>query len=128
MTAPDDLRASSWSGRLSRSAHEAERLDLAVYSAIAATPTPSLDRALSWLSRAADYSRLSISSAVVLGLVGGERGRRAAAMGLTSVAVTSAALNLGLKFVFRRRRPDRIEQRVPLPRHVPMPSSTAFPS
>ena len=37
-----------------RAAREAARLDLAVYTAVADTPTPSLDRALNGLSRAAD--------------------------------------------------------------------------
>ena len=37
---------------------EAERLDLAVYAAIAATPTPAMDAALRRLSRAADRSSL----------------------------------------------------------------------
>src|SRR5947199_4167200 len=87
------------SDRFPRSIGEAERLDLAVYSAIAATPTPGLDRALSRLSRAADYSRLSIAASGALGLLGGSRGRRAAILGLSSVAVTSAVMNLGLKTV-----------------------------
>jgi membrane-associated phospholipid phosphatase len=131
MTTPDvsdDFAGSRRSGWLARSAEEAGRLDLAVYSAIATTPTPGLDDALSRLSRAADYSRLSIASAAALGLAGGSRGRTAAMMGLASVAVTSAALNLGIKSIVRRRRPDRVGQQVPLPRQVPMPSSTAFPS
>jgi membrane-associated phospholipid phosphatase len=115
-------------GWFSKSAEEAGRLDLAVYSAIATTPTPGLDRSLSRLSQAADYSRLSIGSAVALSLFGGSRGRSASVMGLASVTVTSAILNLGIKSIFRRRRPDRVQQQVPLPRHVPMPSSTAFPS
>lgn len=113
---------------LSRSVQDAERLDLAVYAAIAATPTPALDSGLSRLSRAADYSRLSIASAAVLGLTAGSRGREAAKMGLASVAVTSTAMNLGLKSLIRRRRPDRLAQEVPLPRQVPMPSSSSFPS
>jgi membrane-associated phospholipid phosphatase len=107
---------------------EVGALDLAVYAAVAGTPTPSLDRALNRLSRAANYSRLSIASAAVLWLIGGSRGREAAAMGLASVAVTSIVLNLGIKTAVRRRRPDREDQEVPLARRVPMPSSTAFPS
>ena len=55
----------------SRAAKEAAALDRAVYSAVADTPTPSLDRALSQLSRAADYSRLSIASAAVLSVTEG---------------------------------------------------------
>jgi undecaprenyl-diphosphatase len=37
---------------------ELEALDVAVYAAIAASPTPTLDRAFSALSRAADHSKL----------------------------------------------------------------------
>jgi membrane-associated phospholipid phosphatase len=103
-------------------------LDVAVYAAIAATPTPRLDGTLSRLSRAADYSRLSIASAGVLWVTGGARGRCAAGMGLASVAVTSSALNLGVKSMVRRRRPDRLVQGVPALRQVPMPTSTSFPS
>jgi len=115
-------------GWLLRAAQETRRLDLAVYAAIAATPTPSLDTGLGRLSRAANHSRLSIVSAAMLALWGGQRGRQGAKLGLASVAVTSAVLNLGVKPLVRRRRPDRAAQRVPLARHVRMPSSTAFPS
>jgi len=111
-----------------RAADETRRLDVAVYSTIAATPTPSLDRALSRLSHAANYSRLSIASAAVLSLTAGPRGRYAATVGLASIAVTSAVLNLGVKQIVRRRRPDRVKNEVPLLRQVPMPSSASFPS
>ncbi len=111
-----------------RAAEEAGRLDLAVYSAVADSPTPSLDRVLGRLSEAANYSRLSIASAAVLSAAGGRRGRAAAAMGLASVGVTATVLNLGVKSVVRRRRPDRVEHGVPPSRHVRMPSSSAFPS
>jgi membrane-associated phospholipid phosphatase len=113
---------------LSRSAAQAKQLDLAVYAAIAATPTPSLDRGLSLLSQAANYSRLSMSCAAVLAATAGERGREAAKMGMASVLVTSIAMNLGAKPIVRRRRPDRVGQEVPLARHVRMPESTSFPS
>jgi undecaprenyl-diphosphatase len=122
------FRGPQQSARFGHSVKEAERVDLAVYSAIAAASTPSLDRALRRLSRAADYSRLSIASAVILATTGGRRGREAATVGLASVAVTSAILNLAVKPLVHRRRPDRAAARVPLPRHVRMPSSTAFPS
>lgn len=111
-----------------RAAQEAGQLDLAVYTAVADTPTSSLDRALGALSDAADYSRLSIAAAAVLATVGGRRGRAAATSGLASVAVTATVLNLGFKPLVRRRRPDRLEHGVPLARHVRMPSSSAFPS
>ena len=107
---------------------EAERLDVAVYAAIARTETPTLDRAMSRLSRAADYSKLSLAAAALLSAVGGERGRRAAALGLASVGVTATVVNVALKPAGRRRRPDRLAQEVPLARHVRMPSSSSFPS
>jgi membrane-associated phospholipid phosphatase len=107
---------------------DAERVDVALYAAIAQTPTPSLDRAMARLSSAADYSKLSLLSAALLGAAGGRRGRRAAAMGLASVAATSGLVNLGLKPLGRRRRPDRAAMLVPVARHVRMPASTSFPS
>jgi undecaprenyl-diphosphatase len=105
-----------------------ERLDIALYAAIAQTPTPALDRAMARLSRAADYSRLSLAAAAVLTATGGRRGRRAAAIGLAAVAVTASLVNLGVKPLGRRQRPDRAAEQVPLARHVRMPSSTSFPA
>ena len=105
---------------------DADRLDLAVYAAIAATETPALDRALSKLTRAADYSKLSLAAAAGLAAFGGPSGRRAAGGGLASLAVTAAVVNLGFKLAARRRRPDPAG--VPLARQVPMPVSRSFPS
>jgi membrane-associated phospholipid phosphatase len=107
---------------------EAKRVDGALYAAIASTPTPTLDEAMSRLSHAADYSRLSIAAAVALGLTGGPTGRRAAACGLASVGLTATVVNVAVKPLSRRRRPDRMAENVPLGRHVPMPTSTSFPS
>src|SRR2546423_13372682 len=107
---------------------DARRVDTAVYAAIASTPTPSLDRGMSRLSRAADHSKLSLAAAALLALAGGNAGRRAAAMGLASVATTSAGVNLVIKPLGMRRRPDRGAESVPLARHVPMPASSSFPS
>jgi membrane-associated phospholipid phosphatase len=107
---------------------EARRLDLAGYAALAATETPELDRAMAGLSRAADYSRLSLSAAAGLALLGGKRGRRAAFCGIASVAVTATVVNVAVKPLARRRRPDRVAVAVPLARQVPMPSSRSFPS
>jgi len=107
---------------------EAERVDLAVYGAIAQTETPALDRALSRLSRAADYSRLSIASAGVLSVAGGPRGRRAARVGLSCLAVTAVVVNAGLKPLARRRRPDRAARAAPPGWQVRMPASRSMPS
>jgi undecaprenyl-diphosphatase len=107
---------------------EVDRLDLAAYAAIAATPTPTLDRAFRRLSRAADYSKLWLASAALLAATGGVSGRRAAVNGLAATGLTSAVVNLVLKPLGRRRRPDRDLHRVPIARQVEMPRSTSFPS
>jgi membrane-associated phospholipid phosphatase len=107
---------------------DAQRIDVALYAAIAQTPTPALDSAMARLSHAADYSRLSLAASAVLATTGGRRGRLAAAMGLASVAVTSSVVNLAMKPLGRRRRPDRVAEQVPVTRHVRMPFSTSFPS
>jgi membrane-associated phospholipid phosphatase len=114
--------------RLARWLQDAERIDVALYAAIAQTPTPALDRAMARLSHAADYSRLSLAAAAVLAATGGRRGRRAAAAGLASIGVTASIVNLAVKPLGRRRRPDRAAGQVPAARHVRMPSSTSFPS
>lgn len=107
---------------------DAERVDLALYAAIARTPTPTLDRAMLRLSRAADYSKISLGSAGLLAAAGGRSGRRAAGMGLASVGAAAALFNLVVKPLSRRSRPDRIAEKVPIARHVRMPASTSFPS
>jgi undecaprenyl-diphosphatase len=107
---------------------ESNSLDVAVYAAIAATPTPTMDVALRRLSRAASYSRLWLGCSALLAACGGERGRRAAENGLASVALTSAVVNLVLKPLGNRRRPDRPVYDVPVARQVAMPRSTSWPS
>jgi membrane-associated phospholipid phosphatase len=108
---------------------ELERIDRAVYEAVAATPTPRLDGAMRSLSTAANYSELSIAASLILSVTCGSRGRRAAASGLVSTAVTSVVVNAVVKpFVGRRRRPDREAADVPVARQVPMPASRSFPS
>src|SRR5688572_21980696 len=101
---------------------DAAAVDLAVYAAVATTPTPALDAGMRRRSSAADRSRLWLAAAGSLSVARGPRGRRAAAAGLTAVGVTSAVVNLAVKPVARRRRPDRDLQGVPLIRHVAMPA------
>jgi undecaprenyl-diphosphatase len=50
------------------------------------------------------------------------------ALGLASVGVAATVVNLAVKPLGRRRRPDRAAEQVPVARHVRMPSSTSFPS
>ena len=118
---PSETERAAWWG-------EINRLDLAVYAAIAATSTPTLDRAFRRLSQAANYSKLWLASAALLAATGGEPGRRAAVNGLASTGLTSAVVNLFLKPLGGRRRPDRDTHRVPVARQVEMPRSTSFPS
>ena len=107
---------------------DAERIDVAVYAAIARTPTPALDTAMNRVSRAADYSKLWIAAAAMQAALGGRRGRRAAVAGLASVGVAAAVANLALKPLGGRRRPERVFEQVPVARWARMPGSTAFPS
>lgn len=123
MTSPH--RAEAPARWLLQRAHD---LDERLYCAVAGTTTPRLDEPIRRLSTAANYSRLSLGSAAALALLGGVRGRRAAVTGLACVGVTSATVNLGTKLATRRPRPDRSGLGVVTPRHVPMPTSTSFPS
>ena len=109
-------------------ADELSKLDVAAYAAIASTPTPALDAAFRRLSRAADHSKLWVGCSAILAACGGDRGRRGAENGLASVALTSAVVNLVLKRLGNRRRPDRPIYDVPIARQVTMPQSTSWPS
>ncbi|MDV9188665.1 phosphatase PAP2 family protein [Streptomyces sp. SR27] len=102
-------------------------IDGAVYAAVAATPTPTLDTGLRRLSTAANNSKISFAVAASLALFPG-RPRRAALTGLGAIAVASASANLLGKRLVRRPRPDREAARVVVGRHVPMPDSASFPS
>lgn len=107
---------------------EANRLDRAVYDAVAETPTPRMDGLMRSVSTTANYSRLSMAVAALLAATGGARGRRAAMSGMASVAATSAIVNLVIKPLGRRRRPERAETEITAAREVPMPRSRSFPS
>lgn len=123
----DDTTTDRW-GEARRWLADARRVDQAVYVAIARTPTPALDAAMSRLSRAADKSGIWIGTAALLAVFGGRRGTRAAVNGLACVAVSSAVVNQGAKRLGHRERPDREGAQVPLGRHVGMPTSLSFPS
>lgn len=113
---------------IARIRSSARRLDHAAYQALAQTTTPMLDERVAALSRMADLSKLWIGCAGILAASGGRRGRAAAVTGLAGIGVTSTVVNLGLKPLARRRRPDRDGRQVRAERHVPMPESTSFPS
>jgi undecaprenyl-diphosphatase len=114
--------------RAERMLRDLGRIDTALYQAIASTPAPTLDGPLRRLSNAANRSALWIAIAAGLGLFAGRKGRRAAVAGLVSIGVTSAVVNLGLKSLHRRARPDRAGAGVEEDRRVAMPGSTSFPS
>jgi len=107
---------------------ELKAVDRAVYEAVARTPTAELDGPMRRLSDAANNSRLWLAIAAAIAVLGGHRGRRGALEGVVSIGVTSATVNLGLKSLHRRRRPDRVEADQSRARTVRMPESTSFPS
>jgi len=114
--------------RAAEGLRELGAVDRAVYSAVAATPTPSLDEPLRRLSNAANNSRLWLAIAAGLQIAGGQAGRRAATRGTVAIGVTSALVNLAVKSAWSRQRPDRAAAAVPVRRTVRMPTSTSFPS
>jgi membrane-associated phospholipid phosphatase len=114
--------------RLAEALRELGAVDRSVYAAVARTPTATLDGPVRQLSGAADRSRLWLGIAAAVALAGGERGRRAALEGVVAIGVTSAAVNLVVKPVARRRRPERARPARFQDRHVPMPRSASFPS
>ena len=107
---------------------ELNRLDTAVYAAIARTRTPTLDHGLGRLSRAADFSKLWLGSAAALAAFGGDRGRRAAVNGLASLALASALVNVLMKPLWGRRRPERLKHHLRFAQWVRMPKTRSFPS
>lgn len=107
--------------------HQLGAIDRAVYDAVASVPAPALDQAMRRLSRSADRSRIWFGIAAALALTG-PSGRRAASRGILAIGATSALVNLGIKSMSGRRRPDRSVAGVPDARYVRMPSSTSFPS
>jgi membrane-associated phospholipid phosphatase len=107
---------------------ELDSLDRAVYAAVARSRTPELDRFMARLSDAANYSRLSLASAAALVAGRGEEGREAAKLGLVSVAATAAVVNIVIKPLGRRERPDPSAHRVPSVRRVRVPKSRSWPS
>ena len=114
--------------RVADGLRELGAVDRAVYEAVARTPTGNLDVPVRRLSGAADKSRLWLGIAAVVAVAGGRRGRRAALEGVVAIGVTSATVNLGVKPVARRRRPERARPALFEDRHVPMPRSASFPS
>jgi membrane-associated phospholipid phosphatase len=114
--------------RLAEALRELGQVDRAVYQAVARTPTAELDGPVRRLANAANYSRLWLAIAAAIALLGGRRGRRAALEGVVSIGVTSATVNLGVKQLHQRPRPERVEPDLHRASSVKMPASTSFPS
>ena len=117
-----------WRAILRAVVGESAAVDVAVYDAVAASRTPTLDRTMSASSRAADHSVLWFAIAGVLAAAGGRRGRLAARDGVLAIGMASATVNLGVKPLAPRRRPLRDEVALAQERWVRMPTSTSFPS
>lgn len=111
-----------------RALRELGAVDRAVYNAVAQTPTTQLDTPVRRLSNAANHSRIWFGMAAAVAVLGGRRGRRAALEGIVSIGVTSAAVNLGIKPLARRARPERAIPELFPGRHTRMPRSASFPS
>jgi membrane-associated phospholipid phosphatase len=114
--------------RLRRTAAAINGWDVAASNAVARAEFPAaLDRGLPLLTNAADKSKLWMGLSAVMVASGNESARRAAARGLSSIAVASLLANQVGKRVLPRRRPNL--DNVPIrriARHVP--SSSSFPS
>ncbi len=119
---------SRWREILRTATAEAGAVDLAVYSAVAQTPTPVLDDGVPRLSDAANRSVLWFGIAAALFVFGGRAGRRAARDGLLAIGIASATVNQGVKRIAVRARPTRDDLTLPEKRRVRMPLSTSFPS
>ncbi|WP_081680534.1 phosphatase PAP2 family protein [Cellulomonas sp. URHD0024] len=104
------------------------RWDRRAYESVAGWSTPLLDEPMRLVAQVANHSKPWIATAAVLATFGGRRGRTAALAGLAAVAATSFVVNQPMKRAGDRRRPDRHALQVPVPRWVPMPTSTSFPS
>jgi undecaprenyl-diphosphatase len=101
-----------------------QRLDRRLMERCARARTPALDALLIDAGRAASYSRLWLAIAGVLAITGGSRGRRAAARGVTSVAIAATIANGPIKLLVRRGRPSPSSS----PTLIAMPHSNSFPS
>ncbi len=103
-------------------------IDQAIYAAVHEVPTPTLDERFRQLSLLADQSKLWFGIAGATALLGGKRGRQAAIDGVVAIGLTSFVVNVPLKRLLPRTRPDRELHGVLTQRQVPLPTSTSFPS
>jgi undecaprenyl-diphosphatase len=101
--------------------------DRAAFEWVARRQSRSLDYVMPRLTHMGDNGSLWAWAAVVLALLGGRRGRRAARAGLMSLALVSPIVNGPIKWIVRRPRPS-IDV-VPQARRIrTTPRTTSFPS
>jgi len=101
-----------------------QHLDRWLMSRSFGSRSPTLDRILIAITRAANYSRLWLVIAGALAVFGRRRGRRAAGRGLIAVAIAAVVANGPAKLLARRRRPSSRSH----PALIRTPRSTSFPS
>jgi hypothetical protein len=97
--------------------------DLAVYVAVAATTTPTLDRVFRRLSRATQGHGSPVPQSWRPSAEHAAAAPQSTAW--PPMTVTSAVVNLPFG---RQHRPRRAAHHVPITRHVPMPRTASFPS
>ncbi len=111
----------------SEAREQVHALDTAVFSAVASTPSPVLDRWMPKLTNAADHSVLWLVIAGGLYLTGRSRARRGALRGVVTLGATSLIANQLAKRLHHRERP--IRSLVPIGRlSRRSPLSSSFPS
>ena len=94
---------------------------------VARRQSRTLDWVMPRLTHMGDNGSLWAWTAVVLALVGGQRGRRAARAGLLSLGIVSPVVNGPIKWIVRRPRP--VIDVVPEARRIRhSPRTTSFPS
>jgi undecaprenyl-diphosphatase len=123
---PAPAEPSSGRGLARRVLTDIDALDRAMYAAVVSTPTPALDRPLSWIADASSFARLWIATSIALAAGAGRHGRRTAALGMTAVGVTSLTADLFAKHLVPRRRPA--PDTVSAGRKARRPTSSSFPS
>lgn len=113
--------------RLTRVTAGLADLDVAVFDAVAHSPSRLLDTTMPVLTRAADHSKLWMVLAALLAGSGRPAAQRGAVRGLVTLAVTSLVTNQLVKRIRPRARPDIAA--VPLLRRATrLPTSNSLPS
>ncbi len=103
-----------------------DALDRRLFTHLTRREQAVMDRSLLALTTIANRSVLWLSIAGVVAILGGGRGRRAAFRGVLAISLTSTLVNLPLKYLARRQRPER--RRGDRPPVLPIPGSFSFPS